>query len=103
VELFRRSDDALAWLRNIAGEPPAENRSPSTAWMMFRHDPARQGRCNGTLSLFTQPVWRQAASDRLELALALQAQRDELLRSAKVAVPSLTPVAVDDIVVMRTT
>ena len=29
VELFRRSDDALQWLRNIAGEPPAENRSLS--------------------------------------------------------------------------
>ncbi len=102
VELFRRSEDALDWLRNIAGEPPVENGSPSAAWTMFRHDPARQGRGCGKPNLFTQPVWRQAASDRLELALALQAQRDEFFRGAKVAVPSLTPLAVDDIVVMRT-
>jgi tetratricopeptide (TPR) repeat protein len=103
VELFRRSEDALDWLRNIAGEPPAENGSPSAAWTMFRHDLARQRRGSGEPNLFTQPVWRQAASDRLELALALQAQRDEFFRSAKVAVPSPTPLAVDDIVVMRTT
>ena len=103
VGLFRRSEDALQWLRNIAGEPPAENGSPSAACTMFRHDPTRQGRGSGKPALFTQPVWRQAASDRLELALALQAQRDEFFRSAKVAVPSLTPLAVDDIVVMRTT
>ncbi len=103
VELFRRSDDALQWLRNIAGEPPAENGSPSAACTMFRHDPTRQGRGSGKPALFTQPVWRQAASDRLELALALQAQRDEFFRGAKVAVPSLTPLAVDDMVVMRTT
>jgi tetratricopeptide (TPR) repeat protein len=103
VELFRRSEDALDWLRNIAGEPPAENGSPSAAWTMFRHDPARQGRGSGGPNLSTQPVWRQAAADRLELALALQAQRDEFFRGAEVAVPSLTPLAVDDTVVMRTT
>ena len=83
VELFRRSDDALDWLRNIAGEPPAETRSRSDAWTMFRHDPARQGRGSGGPDLLTQPVWRQAVSDRLELALALQAQRDEFFRGSK--------------------
>lgn len=102
VELFRRSDDALGWLRNIAGEPPAENRSPSAARTMFGHDPARQGRASARPNLFTQPVWRQAVSDRLELALALQAQQDEFSRVSEVAIPSLTPLAVDDIVVMRT-
>jgi outer membrane protein assembly factor BamB len=102
VELFRRSEDALAWLRNIVGEPPAENRSPSAAWTMFHHDPARQVRDSGGPDLFTKPVWRQAVSDRLELALALQAQRDEFFRVSEVAIPSLTPLAVDDIVVMRT-
>ena len=103
VELFRPSENALDWLRNIAGERPAENGSPSAAWAMFRRDPARQGRGSGGLAPLTQPVWRQAVSDHLELALALQAQRDEFFRGAKLAVPSLTPLAVDDIVVMRTT
>jgi outer membrane protein assembly factor BamB len=103
VELFRRSEDALEWLRNIAGEPPAENGAPSAVRTMFHHDLARQGRGSGKPNLSTQPVWRQAAADRLELALALQAQRDEFFRGAEVAVPSLTPLAVDDTVVMRTT
>lgn len=102
VELFRRSDDALAWLRKIAGEPPMENWSPSAAWTMFRHDPARQGRGSGGPTLLTQPDWRQAVSDRFELGLAFQAQRDEFFRGSQLALPSLMPLAVDDIVVMRT-
>ncbi len=103
VELFQRSDDALQWLRNIAGEPPAESKLPSGPWTVFRHAPARPGRGSGGPKLFTQPAWRQAVADRFDLALALQAQRDELVRGSKAAVPTSMPLAVDDIVVMRTT
>jgi outer membrane protein assembly factor BamB len=102
VELFRSSDDALQWLRNIAGEFPAENRSPTVHWTMFRQDPARQGRGSGGPTAFTRPVWRQPVSDRLEWALALQAQQNEVFGGSNVAAPSLTPLAVDDMVVMRT-
>jgi len=102
VELFRPSDDALAWLRNIAGEPPVENRLPNVPWAMFRRDPARQGRGSGGPTRLTQPVWRQAVSDRFERTLALQTQRDEFFRGSQVALPAMTPLAVGDIAVMRT-
>lgn len=101
-QLLERQDKVPEWLARITDTPRISTDAPSDDWAMFRNDPARSGLGNGCLGMLTQPLWRQAVSQSVEVELTLQAQRDDFYRAATPALPSVLPLAIDNTIVMRT-
>ena len=53
IGLFDKAEEALPWLVNLVGTPPAASTSAATIWAMHRGDPTRNARSEGGMPLVT--------------------------------------------------
>ncbi len=101
VKLFASESQALAWLRNALGPQRSPHAVEAEQWAMFRGDESRNAQSAGSQPLLNVR-WRQrTADDRSVENFVIKARRDYLNQEI-VALPSCHPLAVDDVVLMRT-
>ena len=99
IKLFRDNEDALHWLTQIVGAPQASAQSQTDQAALYRGNTARNGRTKGDLPV-QNLRWRvPTANDPVDEEIVQQI-RKQFVGSA--ALPSLQPLAVNDVVLMRT-
>ena len=101
VQLFQNSNEAVAWLRNTVGVQFQAAGAGAMQWVMFRGNAARTASMRGGLPLaflrWQVPTANDASDEQYIEQLTKQYQDDNLA-----ALPSLHPLVVDDVVLMRT-
>jgi outer membrane protein assembly factor BamB len=102
VPMFGDESQALAWLDKQTGAMPRAARPGTDEWTMYRGDAARNAIAQGTLPLLN-PRWRVQCADHPRVADAI-AQLERAYHDLNAAaLPSAHPLAVDNVVLMRTT
>jgi len=101
VLLFAEKDDALEWLSGLAGPQTTSDVDEPGQWAMFRGNPARNASVAGDGPLLSTR-WRVPTSDRPDVEALIEQVRDADREWDRSALPSLHPLAVDDVVLMRT-
>ena len=99
IKLFRDNEDALQWLTQLVGEPNTFQPSRADQWMLFRGNASRNGRTTGGLPLRNRRWYVPTANDPHDEEVVSQIRKQY---SDSAALPSLQPVAVNDVVLMRT-
>ncbi|MEX0866294.1 MAG: PQQ-binding-like beta-propeller repeat protein, partial [Pirellulales bacterium] len=102
VSLFKNKEQALQWLADAAGEPTELLAGTTIDWIMFRGDPSRTAPSNGGRPLLTRPRWTQRVTYDPEIETMLAERQQQLLSNGMDALPSLHPLAVHNVVLMRT-
>ncbi|MFP6667223.1 MAG: PQQ-binding-like beta-propeller repeat protein [Pirellulales bacterium] len=102
IDLFRRSDDALNWLARVVGQTMSSGPWRPIDWVMFRGNPARSGVSRGGQPLLSRPLWQQRVAADLDVEASLSEQRQLYVDRGVVAVPSMQPLAVGNLVLVRT-
>lgn len=102
IDLFRRSADALSWLEQVVGQPAGIEPWQPIDWVMFRGDPARTGVSRGGQPLLSRPLWQQRIATDSDVEASLSEQRQLYVDRGVVAVPSMQPLAIGDLVLVRT-
>ena len=101
VTLFDRDGEALAWLKETTGMAAPLLARETRRWSMFRGDPARNASAPGDVPLMNLrwriPVTEEPAVDEV-LTQLRQFYRDQNMPT----LPCMHPLAVDDVVLMRT-
>ena len=100
-QLFSDDDKALAWLEGAVGKPPEIEAAQLQQWAVFRGDPARNAASAGGMPLLN-PRWRVSTTNHPTLEKALVDIRKYYLDQGQAALPSMQPLAVDNLVLMRT-
>jgi outer membrane protein assembly factor BamB len=101
VPWFEKDNDAPAWLARLTGLQRMAAASENDRWAMFRGDPARNASTTGSPPLLNLR-WRVEVSDDPSLQKSL-AELETQNRERGVAVfPGLHPLAIGDVVLMRT-
>ena len=89
------------WLTEILGQPPALTQGGENEWIMFRGNPARNAASRGELPLVT-PNWRVVtANDPIDEKL-IETSTKQYMSQGIAAIPALSPLAIGDVVLMRT-
>lgn len=102
VAIFGNPGQALAWLEKQTGPMRQQQRLGTEEWTMFRGDATRNASTRGTLPLLN-PRWRVRCADHPRVAEAIS-QLERAYRDQSVAaLPSAHPLAVGNVVLMRTT
>jgi outer membrane protein assembly factor BamB len=100
VRWFDREADALPWLTALVGAPSAQNAAEADRWGMFRGAPARNALTSGSPPLLNLrweiPVSDPDVEKLLRQTRQIRTDQDSLL------LPSLHPLVVDDMVLLRT-
>ncbi|MBN2579687.1 MAG: PQQ-binding-like beta-propeller repeat protein [Pirellulales bacterium] len=99
--LFRDGSEAVAWLRRQVGESGTAALQKIERWALHRGDPQRNAAAPGGAPLLNLRWFIPVSDDpRLDEALRRLGQWESEQGTAKL--PSLHPLAVDDVVLMRT-
>ena len=101
VQLFNRPDEALAWLDRYAAPGEEHSETVNEAWTMFRGNPARNATSAGGVPLL-EPSWWVSTTEDPELEKLFGQLSQTYRESNFVALPSLHPLVVNDLVLMRT-
>lgn len=101
VPLFAPRADALAWLRRNVGEGRAQAPALAEQWTMFRGGGGRNAQSAGGRPLLT-PRWRVRTANDPTIEKLVSQMRASYQRQQIPALPSLHPLAVEDVVLMRT-
>jgi outer membrane protein assembly factor BamB len=101
VPLFAKDDQALAWLQATAGEAPQKNGGRLEDWLLARGNAERNPSAPGSLPLLN-PRWRISTTNHPDLENMLVARRKSFIDSNIAAIPVMQPLAVGDVVLMRT-
>jgi outer membrane protein assembly factor BamB len=102
VPLFTKDDDALGWLAHLIGLEHAGNHVEAERWPMFRGDPARNAQSAGSAPLLNLR-WEVPVSDDPVVEDLLRQLHQVYVEQDVPVLPALHPLAVDDVVLMRTT
>ncbi len=95
------SDEVLQWLTKLAVAQHTLEAAEADRWLMFRGNPQRNAVTSGSAPLLNL-CWRVPASDDPLIAEIMdQARRCNLEQNIPV-LPGLHPLAVDDVVLLRT-
>lgn len=101
VALFRDDAQALAWLEKLAGSRNQLRFADELQWLMFRGNSSRNARSTGGIPLMNRrwdvPVANDPA-DQKELDAIINDFRSREV----VAIPSVHPLAVDNLILIRT-
>lgn len=101
LNLFQSDDQALNWLAQALGRPAPAASTTFDAWTLFRGDPQRNATSAGGMPLLN-PRWRVPTTNHPALEEALAGMRDRYIEQGIAALPSMHPLAVGDLVLMRT-
>ena len=102
VAMFGDESQALAWLEKQTGPMRQVMRSGADEWTMFRGDAARNATTTGALPLLN-PRWRVRYADHPKLAEAITQLERAYQDQSIAALPSAHPLAVGNVILMRTT
>lgn len=101
VALFERDGEALAWLKQTAGMAAPLVAGEARQWSMFRGNPARNASAPGDVPLLNLR-WRIPVSDEPAVDDVLTRLRQFYRDQDMPMLPCMHPLAVDDVVLMRT-
>jgi outer membrane protein assembly factor BamB len=101
VPLFAGEGQALAWMQQHLGKLPQVTVAEQDQWVLFRGDERRNA-----MSVGGQPLlslrWRQRTCDDAKIEEFVAKLRSDYLGQGVAALPSMHPLAVSDVVLMRT-
>lgn len=95
------ASESLKWLETTIGRPPQLNLPSETEWVMFRGNPTRTASSLGDLPLPTA-CWRVPTANNPRDEKLLEASLKQYSAQGVASIPSLQPLAVDNVVLMRT-
>jgi hypothetical protein len=95
------ASESLKWLVTTIGRPPQLNLPSETEWVMFRGNPTRTASSLGDLPLPTA-CWRVPTANNPRDEKLLEASLKQYSAQGVASIPSLQPLAVDNVVLMRT-
>ena len=101
VRLFEDDADAVVWMRDTFGPLQSPGRGAAEQWALFRGDASRNARSEGSRPLLNVR-WRQRTCDDRQVEKFVNKVRQDYLSQEIVAIPSFHPLAIDDVVIMRT-
>ncbi len=101
VRLFAGEGQALAWLEEQFGKLPPANLVDQDQWVMFRGDERRNASSAGGQPLLSLR-WRQRTCDDSAIEEFVSKLRGDYRSQDVVALPSMHPLAVGDVVLFRT-
>jgi outer membrane protein assembly factor BamB/tetratricopeptide (TPR) repeat protein len=102
LSLFNDDASALRWLEGLIGAYAATGRKESEQWLMFRGDAARNARAAAGLPLLNLR-WRVPTTTDPLAEAAVAQFRQRAAEEAALTIPALHPLAVSDVLLMRTT
>ncbi len=94
------SANPLAWLYGLVGRPVATQRGEAD-WLTLRGDASRNSQSTGGRP-HLRPTWEARVVNEPSIESYLSGRSDDFLQRGVVAIPGARPIAVGDIVVMRT-
>lgn len=97
------SDDSMAvnWLSGLIGANAIASATESDSWRMFRGNASRNGVAAGGMPLLNAE-WRVASSDDPKMETYLKQFQRQVAEESVPTIPALFPLAVGDVVLMRT-
>ena len=101
VKLFANESQALTWLQDKVGPQRPLHPSETGGWTLFRGDEARNASSVGGQPLLSAR-WRQRTADDRAVEKFVTKLRQDYLSQEIVVLPSFQPLAVGDVVLMRT-
>lgn len=101
VRLFSSPQDALAWLDENAGKQHPQQHLAADQWTLFRGDPQRNASSAGGAPLLNRR-WSRLCADEPAIDKIVGPLRQAYLDQDVAALPSMQPLAVGDVVLMRT-
>ena len=101
VKLFSNDSQALAWLEETLGPQRPLRPQDVDQWAMYRGDESRNAASLGGRPLLSVR-WRQRTTDDRAIEKFVTKARSDYASQEIVALPSMHPLAVGDVVVMRT-
>ena len=99
--LFTDDQQALAWLQNSFEKKQSTSAEELQNWALVRGNAARNANRAGGMPLMN-PHWRVSTTNHPELESALVYKRKEYIDSGLPFIPVMQPLAVGDVVLMRT-
>jgi outer membrane protein assembly factor BamB len=101
VPLFANDSQALVWLQEKLGAQQIAHQAEAGQWTMFRGDASRNASSLGGRPLLNVR-WRQRTADDSTVEKFIGKLRHDFLSQDIIALPALHPLAIGDVVVMRT-
>ncbi len=101
VEAPKGIDRILAWLEQIVGPEIAGQMNEATQWTMFRGNPARNGESAAGTPLLSAR-WRVQTANHPSDEEMIRRSRKQYVEQNVPVVPTITPLAVTDVIIMRT-
>ena len=95
-------EDPLDWLTRLTGGRPESQDLPAINWTMFRGNAARTAAGSKSRPLMLRPRWRQRIAATAESEQMIEQQNQLYADDSIPAVPALQPLAVGNLVFMRT-
>lgn len=95
------SRELVSWLRDAVGAPATPAPDRAERWAMYRGDPARNLAVRGDVPLLNLR-WHVPTAESSEVEQLLRDMRRVYRDQNLVVLPALCPVAVNDVVLMRT-
>ena len=101
LRLFSDPNQALAWLQTAVGQAQEGSAEQVDNWTIARGDPAHNANSAGGMPVLN-PRWRATMTDYDKtLEKNLQATRDGFIRDGIPALPSMQPLAIGNLILMR--
>ncbi len=100
VSLPAASADPVAWLSNLVGHPLAF-AADNANWLTLHGDPSRNTQTAGGRP-HMRPRWEARVVNEPSIESYLSGRGDENIQRGYVAIPAARPIAIGDVVIMRT-
>lgn len=100
VAMFRDDDDALDWLREVAGDVPLQRGPVEDQWIMYRGNAARNAPTKGGAPL-GQVRWAVPVPNDLKQQTIIADQQQQYLKQQVPALPSSQPLVVRHVAAER--
>ena len=101
VQWFQDDKQAAEWLTRLVGPPRAAGPTEADSWLMLRGNPSRNADTSATAPLLNVR-WRIPTTDDPLMEARLQRDREIYLDRGIPVLPGCHPLAVGDVVLMRT-
>lgn len=93
-------DRLMVWLEQMIGPETAGLAREATQWTVYRGDPARNAESAGGTPLLS-PRWRVQAANHPTDEAMIREGRKQYLEQGIPVIPTLHPLAVNDVIIMR--